>query len=201
MIPPAAPTQGYAYRRARRALGAAAMLIAVVGVVLGFRLGHGPVAGLGAIIAPPPPAQIVVTAGAHTILTVAGLPQPAGGSAQPDTPDADHHDTPGSDGPLNPSLPLTITVTHATLREVSLIDTDSGQPVPAALAGDHRGWRTTAPLAYAHTYRLQISATDTDQHPIQATATLTTIAPHQLITATFVPGAGIDSVGVGQPLV
>jgi lipoprotein-anchoring transpeptidase ErfK/SrfK len=201
MIPPAAPVQGHAFRRARRALGAAATVIAVVGVVLGCRLGHGSAPGLGAIIAPPPPAQIVVTAGAQTILTVAGLPQPAGGSAQPDSPDADHHDPRGSGGPLNPSVPVTVTVTHAMLREVSLIDTGSGQPVPAALAGDQRGWRTTAPLAYAQTYRLQISATDTDQHPIQATATLTTIAPQRLITATFVPGAGIDSVGVGQPLV
>jgi hypothetical protein len=179
MIPPTTPGQGHAYRRARRALGAAATLIALVGAVLGCRLGHGPAPDLGAIIAPAPPAQIVVTTGTHTIPTInetgrgpgGGIGPPAAGAAQPDRPDTGLNDARGSGEPLNPSPPVTVTLAHATLREVSLIDTDSDQPVPAALTADQHSWRTTAPLAYAHTYQLQISATDTDQHPIQATAT------------------------------
>jgi lipoprotein-anchoring transpeptidase ErfK/SrfK len=190
------------YRHISLFLGAAAALSALCGVVLGYRLNTGSGPGLGALVAPPPapPAQIVVNAAAQAIPTAAEGDPPIGGSARAGASGIDHGDTRGA-GPLNPSVPVTVSVTHGLLREVSLINASNGLPVPATLAPDRHSWRSNAPLSYAQTYQLRVTAADSDQHSVQRTATLTTIAARQLIKATFVPGAASDTVGVGQPLV
>jgi lipoprotein-anchoring transpeptidase ErfK/SrfK len=96
---------------------------------------------------------------------------------------------------------VTVAVTNGVLREASLVNASSGQSVPAAIAPDQRSWRNSASLTYAQTYRLRITVATEDHHLVQRAATFTTITPRQLINATFVPSAGHDSVGVGQPLV
>jgi lipoprotein-anchoring transpeptidase ErfK/SrfK len=184
------------YCRVRRGLGAAAVAIALTGVALGCRLGHR--TGLGIIT--PPPAQVLVTAETRTITTAGSSEQLASPGTQPNTPSGGPADAPVTDA-LNPSVPVTVTVTHATLRAVSVIDTGSGRSVPATMAPDQQSWHTSAPLTYARTYQLRLTATDAAQHLLQRVATLATITPRQLIGATFIPSAATDSVGVGQPLV
>jgi lipoprotein-anchoring transpeptidase ErfK/SrfK len=103
--------------------------------------------------------------------------------------------------PLNPAVPLSVEVSHGTLRTVTVTDTKTGKPVAGELATGNTSWHTTAPLSYADTYRVSADAVGSDGLPVHQTGTVTTLKPAQLAFPSFIPAPSQDSVGVGQPLV
>ena len=140
-------------------------------------------------------ALITATQGPGTITSV--LPGPAA----PHKPVATVGIPAAAASPLNPAVPISVEVSHGTLRSVTVTDTKTGKPVPGQMATDSTSWHTTAPLSYADSYQVAADALGTDGQPVRQTGTVSTIKPSQLVYPSFIPTPGQGSVGVGQPLV
>lgn len=189
------------HRRASIALGIAASVIALLGIVTGVSdsSGHEILAG------PPPPPPVpapvfTVTAGTTAIPVAADAPvATVPGAPGAPAPAAPKPPAPGA--PINPTTPVAVSVTQGTLRAVTLTDAKSGKPVPGALGPDGHSWQSSARLAYGSTYKLAATAVGEDQKPASSIATVTTVAPAKLDFASFIPAPSSGSVGVGQPLV
>ncbi|WP_181782432.1 L,D-transpeptidase [Pseudonocardia pini] len=123
--------------------------------------------------------------------------------AQPAAPDVAPvpvvHVTPATD--LNPTAPITVTVTDGTARAVHVTGPD-GTVVAGTLASDGHTWTSTGALAYAAAYAVGVDTLDRDQTPGHTDATVRTVAPRTLAYPSFVPAPNsVPTVGVGQPLV
>ena len=192
--------------RASLALGVAATVIALVGVITGVSDSSGRQILAGPPPPPPiPPAVVTVSAGTTNIPVVASAPETTPGNAgTPGTPPAAPAAprpaaTPSA--PINPTTPVSVAVTQGTLRSVVLTDAKSGKQVPGTPGPDGHSWQSSARLAYGGTYKLVATAVGEDEKPAVSTATVTTIAPAKLDFASFIPAPSSGSVGVGQPLV
>lgn len=182
-------------------LGVCAVLIAVAGIRTAT---HGPgAAGGGGLLAEPakPSARVTVAAGPASV----ELPTPATGPdaapAAPTDPAAPTIPAVSNLGPINPTVPVTVSVDDGRLSEVRLVDPKSRQPVAGELEPDGSAWRSTAPLAYGARYQLSTVAVGDDAREVRGSAAVATISPAKLAAVSFVPAPTAGVVGVGQPLV
>ncbi|GAA4712550.1 Ig-like domain-containing protein [Pseudonocardia yuanmonensis] len=112
------------------------------------------------------------------------------------------HITPAQGTPLNPTDPITVTVTDGTARAVHVTNTRTGTAVDGTLAPDGHTWTSTGDLAYAATYAVAVDTLDRDQAPGRTDGTVATIAPKAEAYPSFVPAPNsVPTVGVGQPIV
>src|SRR4051794_38860025 len=126
------------HRRASIALGVATAVIGLLGVVTGVSdSSGGPILAGPSEPPPPPPAVVTVSAGATNIPVVSSTPTvPAPGGA------------PGVAAPINPIIPVDVTVADGKLLGVALTDSKSGKPMAGTLSADGLSWHSTGRLAY-----------------------------------------------------
>lgn len=156
---------------AHPALGAAAVLVAVV-------------------------ALITATSGPGTVSSsLADKPE------APPKPQAVVAIQSGATAPINPATPINVAVQHGTLRGVDVTDTKTGKKVDGKLAADSTSWGTTVGLSYGDSYQIDATAVGSDQQVVHQTGTITTIKPALQAYPSFIPAPSTSSVGVGQPLV
>jgi len=152
-------------------LGAAAALIAVVALITAVR---GPAATDSALGTPP---------------------------AAPPKPVAQVAIQAGATAPLNPAIPISVTVTQGTLQTVTVTDTKSGKPLAGTLSTDSASWKTDGYLSYGDTYNVAVTAIGADHQLVHQSSTLSTLEPTRLVYPSFIPAPSQTNVGVGQPLV
>ena len=109
---------------------------------------------------------------------------------------------------VSPVVPLEIAVDGGELTEVTVTD-GAGTPLPGALAeaddeadsaeGGAQVWSPETPLAYATSYTLTATATNTDDEVTTQESTFTTVDPETLSTPGIGPLHG-QTVGVGTPI-
>ncbi|HEY4006331.1 MAG TPA: Ig-like domain-containing protein [Pseudonocardia sp.] len=176
------------------ALGVAAVLLAVAGLTTaaaGPAAVNRSLAAKAAPAPPPPPPAAVLSLLTGSITPANTAPgQTAHGQTAPINPAT----------PISPSTPISVSVAHGTLRGVTVTDTKTGQPVPGTLAPDATSWQTSAPLSYADTYQIAASALGAQGRLVQQTGTVATLHPAVLSAVSF-RAVGMDTVGVGQPVV
>jgi lipoprotein-anchoring transpeptidase ErfK/SrfK len=103
--------------------------------------------------------------------------------------------------PINPTLPISVTVAKGSLRTVEVLDSKTGKPLPGTLAQGGTSWQSTGQLTYGDTYKVSASAMGTDNKVVQQTGSVSTIKPAQQAYPSFIPAPSQSNVGVGQPLV
>jgi lipoprotein-anchoring transpeptidase ErfK/SrfK len=103
--------------------------------------------------------------------------------------------------PINPTIPINVTVAHGTLQTVQVTDTSTGKALAGTLSTDSASWQTTGDLNYGHTYQVTVTAVGLDHQPVHQTGTVTTIEPILQAYPSFIPAPSQTNVGVGQPLV
>ncbi|WP_330179730.1 Ig-like domain-containing protein [Nocardia sp. NBC_01503] len=97
-------------------------------------------------------------------------------------------------------MPGIVKVSAGTLRSVEWID-ETGRALPGVMAPDQRGWASSEPLGYGHSYTAKAVAHG-ETGDVTATTSCVTPAPDQLIdvslrSATMVELAENDTYGVG----
>ncbi|HEY4021099.1 MAG TPA: Ig-like domain-containing protein [Pseudonocardiaceae bacterium] len=142
-------------------------------------------------------ALITATSGSGSIGQTSD-PAPASPSAVVSFTAAEVALGPGA-APIYPLVPVKVTVRQGTLRTVRVIDTKTGQQVPGTLAPDALSWQSSAPLAYSDTYQVAADALGADHQIVHRSTSVATVHPATLTSASLSPG--LDTVGVGQPLV
>ncbi|WP_067813730.1 L,D-transpeptidase [Nocardia inohanensis] len=137
-------------------------------------------------------------------LTLAGCARHEESAPPPPGPAALRFD-PGLDArEVSARQPGRVTVTDGTLRSVEWID-ETGRPLPGTLTPDQRGWTSSEPLGYGHTYTAKAVAHGATGD-ITATTNCTTVTPDRLVdvslrSATMVELTENDTYGVGFVLV
>jgi lipoprotein-anchoring transpeptidase ErfK/SrfK len=165
---------GDARRRASIALGAAAVLVAVL-------------------------ALITATRGPASIDSA--LPGGSSAPAAPPKPVAEVAITSAGSASLNPTVPISVEVQRGTLQSVQVVDGKTGKQLPGELTAGSASWHTTVGLSYGDTYQITATATGTDGQVVHQTGTVGTLKPAQQIFPSFIPAPGQSSSGVGQPVV
>ncbi|MGH3796972.1 MAG: L,D-transpeptidase [Pseudonocardiaceae bacterium] len=109
--------------------------------------------------------------------------------------------TPGPDQAINPTTPIVVQATGGRLQSVAVTNTASGVQVSGALSPDAMTWRSTEPLGYASTYRVDVTAPGLAGLPEQQSSTVHTLTPAAQAYPSLIPAPGQADVGVGQPIV
>ncbi|MFR9804372.1 L,D-transpeptidase [Pseudonocardia sp. RS010] len=170
-------------RGTRRWLSTALGIAVVVALGLGVLLGSLPDAAAGAL-------------GSAGLVPVAGRP------TVDVAPTPVVHITPDRGAPLNPTEPITVTVTDGTAQAVHVTNVTSGKAVDGTLAPDGHTWTSTGDLAYSATYTVGVDTVDRDGLPGHTDGTVATVAPRAEAYPSFVPAPdAVPTVGVGQPVV
>ncbi|WP_457460909.1 L,D-transpeptidase [Streptomyces sp. TE5632] len=104
------------------------------------------------------------------------------------------------DGSNNASInnSATVAVSKGTLTEVEMTTTD-GTAVAGEIAADKKSWKPSDQLERATTYKLSVSAEDSEGRAAHENASFTTVAPDNSFIGTFTPDDG-STVGVGMPV-
>ncbi|CAL9468231.1 Ig-like domain-containing protein [Streptomyces sp. NPDC090994] len=92
----------------------------------------------------------------------------------------------------------TVSVTKGTLTEVKMTTSD-GTEVSGEISADKTSWKPSAQLERATTYKLTVTAEDSDGRAAHENASFTTVAPDNSFIGTFTPDDG-TTVGVGMPV-
>ena len=159
-------------------------VLTLVGLGLGLLVATGPLSASARPIADPPTGPT--------------------GTAQPPTSTAVRPVvvvTPSAGTPVNPALPLVVTVDNGTAKAVSVTNTADHTPLAGALNGPGTAWTSSGRLAYASTYTVGVDTVDGAGGPGHQDLTVATLAPKAQAYPSFVPPPGRTTVGVGQPLV
>ncbi|GAA1419104.1 Ig-like domain-containing protein [Streptomyces thermospinosisporus] len=104
------------------------------------------------------------------------------------------------DGSTNASInkAATVTVAKGTLTEVKLTTAD-GTPVEGEISADKKSWKPSVQLERATTYKLSVTAEDSEGRAAHENASFTTVSPANSFIGTFTPDDG-STVGVGMPV-
>ncbi|MCT7353272.1 Ig-like domain-containing protein [Streptomyces sp. 15-116A] len=104
------------------------------------------------------------------------------------------------DGSTNASInnAAAVTVTKGTLTEVKMTTAD-GTAVAGEISADKKSWKPTAQLERATTYKLSVTAEDSEGRAAHENASFTTVSPANSFIGTFTPDDG-TTVGVGMPV-
>ncbi|MEU5666604.1 L,D-transpeptidase [Streptomyces longwoodensis] len=107
--------------------------------------------------------------------------------------------TPG-DGTNNASInnSAAVTVSKGTLTEVTMTTADGGA-VQGAMSADRTSWKPSGQLERSTTYKLAVSAKDSDGRVAHENASFTTVSPANSFIGSFTPENG-STVGVGMPV-
>ncbi|MFJ4484536.1 Ig-like domain-containing protein [Streptomyces longwoodensis] len=107
--------------------------------------------------------------------------------------------TPG-DGTNNASInnSASVTVSKGTLTEVTMTTADGGA-VQGAMSADRTSWKPSGQLERSTTYKLAVSAKDSDGRVAHENASFTTVSPANSFIGSFTPENG-STVGVGMPV-
>jgi lipoprotein-anchoring transpeptidase ErfK/SrfK len=167
--------EGPAPRRPRRGLwiGAAAVIVVVVAVVA-IVLGR---SGGGGVLASHPTTPPAPPAAAISVPAAAG-------------------------NPINPSAPITVSVTGGHLSSVTA--TDGTHPVAGTIAPDQLSWTNTDSLAFGTAYTVTVDAVNNVGAHNQKNFTVNTMAAGRTAYANVVPAPDVvanTGIGVGQPMV
>ncbi|MGJ5759049.1 L,D-transpeptidase [Streptomyces galbus] len=107
--------------------------------------------------------------------------------------------TPG-DGTNNASInnSAAVTVSKGTLTEVTMTTADGGA-VQGQMSADRTSWKPSGQLERSTTYKLAVSAKDSDGRVAHENASFTTVSPANSFIGSFTPENG-STVGVGMPV-
>ncbi|MFF9159546.1 Ig-like domain-containing protein [Streptomyces longwoodensis] len=107
--------------------------------------------------------------------------------------------TPG-DGTNNASInnSASVTVSKGTLTEVTMTTADGGA-VQGTMSADRTSWKPSGQLERSTTYKLAVSAKDSDGRVAHENASFTTVSPANSFIGSFTPENG-STVGVGMPV-
>jgi hypothetical protein len=105
-----------------------------------------------------------------------------------------------ADGSDNASInnAAKVTVAKGTLTNVTMT-TASGTPVAGQMSADKTSWAPTAQLDRATTYKVAVTAKDSQGRDAHENASFTTVAPAHSFIGNFTPDNG-TTVGVGMPV-
>jgi lipoprotein-anchoring transpeptidase ErfK/SrfK len=152
-------------------LGAASVLIAVLALITAVRGPAATSSALGEKPAPPPKPAATVAIQA------------------------------GAGAPINPTIPINVTVANGTLQTVQVVDGKSGKTLPGTLSSDSAAWQSTGQLSYGDTYKVAVTAIGSDHLVVHQAGTVSTIKPVLQAYPSFIPAPSQNNVGVGQPIV
>lgn len=112
---------------------------------------------------------------------VANASTPGASTSAVEAPSSSAAPAPVISGPrsttnLNPTTPVTLSVTNGTLSAVSLLTPD-GRKVAGTLAADATSWQSTEDLGYGRSYRLTALAVNAAGTQSRKSATITTLTP------------------------
>lgn len=146
----------------------------------------------------PPTAPPPITTTLGTLPSSATSPTT---TPSPPAPKASINTTPvdGATG-VSPIRPVTARVAGGTLRTVTLINPE-GRVVKSTLGADRLSWRSSEPLGYGRTYRLQATAVNPGGQVTSVSLSFTTLKPVDTIYPSFFPNPELTQVGIGQPMV
>ncbi|MGW0710751.1 Ig-like domain-containing protein [Streptomyces sp. NPDC002643] len=104
------------------------------------------------------------------------------------------------DGSNNASInnSAKVTVSKGTLTEVTMTTAD-GTAVEGEISADKTSWAPTAQLERSTTYKVAVSAEDSEGLEAHENASFTTVSPTNSFIGTFTPEDG-STVGVGMPV-
>ncbi|TKT02468.1 hypothetical protein E4U91_21855 [Streptomyces lasalocidi] len=107
--------------------------------------------------------------------------------------------TPG-DGTNNASInnSAAVTVSKGTLTEVTMTTAD-GAAVQGEMSADRTSWKPSGQLERSTTYKLAVSAKDSDGRVAHENASFSTVSPANSFIGSFTPENG-STVGVGMPV-
>ncbi|MFI0998963.1 Ig-like domain-containing protein [Streptomyces galbus] len=107
--------------------------------------------------------------------------------------------TPG-DGTNNASInnSAAVTVSKGTLTEVTMTTAD-GTAVQGQMSADRTSWKPSGQLERSTTYKLAVSAKDSDGRIAHENSSFTTVSPANSFIGSFTPENG-STVGVGMPV-
>ncbi|MEU3509979.1 Ig-like domain-containing protein [Streptomyces longwoodensis] len=107
--------------------------------------------------------------------------------------------TPG-DGTNNASInnSAAVTVSKGTLTEVTMTTADGGA-VQGEMSADRTSWKPSGQLERSTTYKLAVSAKDSDGRVAHENASFSTVSPANSFIGSFTPENG-STVGVGMPV-
>ncbi|MEU5112474.1 Ig-like domain-containing protein [Streptomyces longwoodensis] len=107
--------------------------------------------------------------------------------------------TPG-DGTNNASInnSAVVTVSKGTLTEVTMTTAD-GAAVQGEMSADRTSWKPSGQLERSTTYKLAVSAKDSDGRVAHENASFSTVSPANSFIGSFTPENG-STVGVGMPV-
>ncbi|MGR6972352.1 L,D-transpeptidase [Streptomyces cynarae] len=105
-----------------------------------------------------------------------------------------------ADGSDNASInnAAKVTVAKGTLTEVTMT-TASGTAVAGQMSADKTSWAPTTQLERATTYKIAVTAKDSEGRDAHENASFTTVAPAHSFIGNFTPDNGA-TVGVGMPV-
>lgn len=104
------------------------------------------------------------------------------------------------DGSNNASInnSAKVTVSKGTLTEVAMTTSD-GTAVEGEIAADKTSWAPTTQLERSTTYKVAVSAQDSEGREAHENASFTTVSPTNSFIGSFTPEDG-STVGVGMPV-
>ncbi|MFI6939538.1 Ig-like domain-containing protein [Streptomyces sp. NPDC050418] len=91
-----------------------------------------------------------------------------------------------------------VTVKDGSLTEVTMT-TSEGTAVAGSISSDKKSWKPDAQLERATTYKVSVTAKDSEGREAHENATFTTVAPTNSFIGNFTPEDG-STVGVGMPV-
>jgi hypothetical protein len=105
-----------------------------------------------------------------------------------------------ADGSDNASInnAAKVTVTKGTLTDVTMT-TASGTPVTGQISADKTSWAPSGRLERATTYKVAVTAKDSEGRDAHENASFTTVSPAHSFIGNFTPESG-STVGVGMPV-
>ncbi|MEV0218028.1 Ig-like domain-containing protein [Streptomyces sp. NPDC050704] len=104
------------------------------------------------------------------------------------------------DGTDNASInnDAAVAVTKGTLTDVTM-ETASGTAVEGQISADKKSWKPAAQLERATTYKVAVTAKDSEGRAAHENASFTTVSPANSFIGNFTPEDG-STVGVGMPV-
>ncbi|MFE2039894.1 Ig-like domain-containing protein [Streptomyces sp. NPDC059477] len=104
------------------------------------------------------------------------------------------------DGSANASInnSAAVTVTKGTLTTVTMTTTE-GTAVAGEISADKTSWAPTAQLERSTSYKVQVTAADSEGRAAHENASFTTVSPDNSFIGSFTPEDG-STVGVGMPV-
>ncbi|MFE4666189.1 Ig-like domain-containing protein [Streptomyces sp. NPDC056716] len=104
------------------------------------------------------------------------------------------------DGSANASInnSAAVTVSKGTLTAVTMTTTE-GTAVAGEISADKTSWAPTAQLERSTSYKVQVTAADSEGRAAHENASFTTVSPDNSFIGTFTPEDG-STVGVGMPV-